>query len=146
MPRKKSPPSYRLHKARNCAVVTINRRNHYLGPYESAESYEKYARLIADWEVSTADRAPTVPVQSAGYPDLSVNEMLLRYWKFAQGYYASDGTPTKEMACMKEAMRPLKALYGMLLSRYSDHSPSKTSSTGPSKITSPCPGSFHRNL
>ena len=58
MPRKKSPPSYRLHKARNCAVVTINRRNHYLGPYESAESYAKYARLIADWEVSTADRAP----------------------------------------------------------------------------------------
>ena len=48
MPRKKSPPSYRLHKARNCAVVTINRRNHYLGPYESAESYETYARLITD--------------------------------------------------------------------------------------------------
>jgi integrase len=112
MPRKKSPPSYRLHKARNCAVVTINRRNHYLGPYESAESYEKYARLIADWEAPTADQPPTVPVPGAGYSDLSVNEMLLRYWKFAQGYYASNGTPSKELACMKEAMRPLKALYG----------------------------------
>ena len=93
-------------------MVTINRRNHYLGPYESAESYEKYARLIADWEATTADQPPTVPVPGAGYSDLTVNEMLLRYWKFAQGYYASNGTPSKELACMKEAMRPLKALYG----------------------------------
>jgi hypothetical protein len=31
MPKKNSPPSYRLHKARNCAVVTIAGRNHYLG-------------------------------------------------------------------------------------------------------------------
>ena len=49
-PTKRPPrqPSYRLHKARNCAVVTINGKNHYLGPYDSPESHEKYARLIAD--------------------------------------------------------------------------------------------------
>ena len=104
MSRKKSPPSYRLHKARNCAVVTINRRNHYLGPYGSAESYEKYARLIADWEAATADRPPTVPVPTAGCPDLSVNEMLLRYLKFAQGYYTSNGSSQIRIssACSKE--------------------------------------------
>jgi hypothetical protein len=32
MPRKKDP-SYRYHKARNCAVVTLNGRDHYLGTY-----------------------------------------------------------------------------------------------------------------
>ena len=42
------PPKYRHHKARNCAVVTINGRNHYLGPFGSPESHEKYACLIAE--------------------------------------------------------------------------------------------------
>ena len=46
MPRKKSPPSYRFHKARNCAVVTINGRNRYLGPYGSPESKEEYAATV----------------------------------------------------------------------------------------------------
>ena len=48
MPKKSCPPSYRLHKARNCAVVTIAGKNHYLGPYGSEASKEKYARLIAE--------------------------------------------------------------------------------------------------
>jgi hypothetical protein len=33
MPGTNRPPTYRLHKARNCAVVTIDGKNHYLGPY-----------------------------------------------------------------------------------------------------------------
>ena len=52
MPRTKSPPTYRLHKPRQCAVVTINGKNHYLGPYGSPESYEQYARLIAQWQAN----------------------------------------------------------------------------------------------
>jgi len=49
MPRTNRPPAYRLHKARNAAVVTITGKNHYLGPYGSPESYERYAQLIAEW-------------------------------------------------------------------------------------------------
>jgi hypothetical protein len=45
-------PSYRFHKARNCAVVTLNGRDHYLGLYDSPESWEKYHRLIAEWLAS----------------------------------------------------------------------------------------------
>jgi hypothetical protein len=45
MPRKKTP-SYRFHKARNCAVVTIDGRDHYLGVYDSPESRERYHRLV----------------------------------------------------------------------------------------------------
>jgi hypothetical protein len=33
MPHSNRPPSYRLHKARQSAVVTINGQNRYLGPY-----------------------------------------------------------------------------------------------------------------
>ena len=48
MLRTNSAPSYRFHKAWNCAVVSIDGKNHYLGPYHSPESFEKYNRLIAE--------------------------------------------------------------------------------------------------
>ena len=50
-------PSYRLHKARNVAVVTLDGKDHYLGQYDSPESWEKYHRLIAD---HLANRGQTV--------------------------------------------------------------------------------------
>ncbi len=40
-------PSYRLHNARKCGVVTIADIDHYLGPCNSSESLEKYDRLLA---------------------------------------------------------------------------------------------------
>jgi len=49
MPRlKHKPPSYSLHKASGQAVVTFNRRDHYLGKYGSRESHAANYRLIAD--------------------------------------------------------------------------------------------------
>ena len=36
----------------------------------------------------------------------------LAYWRFAKGYYSKDGKPTKELACMRKALRPLRELYG----------------------------------
>ena len=41
-------PSYRLHKTSGRAVVTIDGREIYLGKYGSAESRERYGRLIAE--------------------------------------------------------------------------------------------------
>jgi len=41
-------PAYRLHKARGSAVVTIEGRDIYLGPYGSPESRARYSRLVAD--------------------------------------------------------------------------------------------------
>ncbi|MEZ6073573.1 MAG: hypothetical protein R3C10_25665 [Pirellulales bacterium] len=42
----------------------------------------------------------------------TVNDVLLAYVRFAQGYYSNGGTLSKEFTCMKEAMRPLRKLYG----------------------------------
>ena len=42
-------PANPLHMARNCAVVTLHGKNHYLGAFGSAESREKYATLMARW-------------------------------------------------------------------------------------------------
>ena len=79
MPRRPRQPKYRLHKARNCAVVTIAGKNHYLGPYDSPESHEEYARLISEWKVEAAkaasDDQPTPRVSP-----IAVKELILLYW------------------------------------------------------------------
>jgi len=59
MPKSHRPPAYRLHKARNCAVVTIDGRNYYLGPFGSPESHEKYAHLVAEWRYHSEHLLPT---------------------------------------------------------------------------------------
>jgi hypothetical protein len=86
MPRSHRPPSYRLHKARNSSVVTIDGRNHYLGPYGSPESHEKYARLITEWRLHSEHLLPTTgPARTS--LTLSVNELILAYFRHVQGYY-----------------------------------------------------------
>lgn len=42
-------PSYRLHKPTGQAVVTIDRKDFYLGRFESPESRQKYNRIIGEW-------------------------------------------------------------------------------------------------
>jgi hypothetical protein len=85
-------------------VVTLSGRNHYLGPYGSPESYEKYARLIANWRTGAGENGKA---GSGGGTALSVNEMILAYWRFAKTHYRKDGQPTKELGCMRDALRPL---------------------------------------
>ena len=111
MPRNGRPPSYRRHKARNSAVVTIDGRNHYLGAYGSPESHEKYARLIAEWRIHS--RKPT-PTTGPGRPDptLSVNELILAYFGHVQTYYIKDGRPTSEQDNIRQALRFLRKTFG----------------------------------
>ena len=102
-------PAYRLHKARNLAVVTLDGRNHYLGPFGSAESRREYDRLIAEW-LST-DRQSS-PARDGGSFGLTVDELILRYWRFAEQHYRRDGRPTRELENIKDAVRPVRRLYG----------------------------------
>ncbi|MHB1036910.1 MAG: tyrosine-type recombinase/integrase, partial [Pirellulales bacterium] len=109
MARKKGVPSYRFHKARNCAVVTIDGRNRYLGPYDSPESYEKYARLLAEWK--------TRQIASIGPPTespacVSVNDLILAFWKYAEKRYVKNGKPTSEKNSFRTALRPVRVMYG----------------------------------
>ena len=41
-------PKYRFHKGSGQALVQINGQRIYLGVYESAESKEKYRRIVAE--------------------------------------------------------------------------------------------------
>ncbi len=109
MPRlTRSVPKYRHHKARDLAVVTLDGRDIYLGPYGSPESKREYDRLVGEW--LAADRhAPPEPRDG---PDLTVDELILRYWDFARGYYVRDGQPARELDNIKDALRHLRRAYG----------------------------------
>ena len=111
MPQIHRPPTYRLHKARNCAVVTINGRNHYLGPYGSPESHEKYARLIAGWRGRGPHPQPSLP-PVADDPGPSINELVLDYFRHVRTYYVKDGQPTSEQDNIRQALRFVRQLYG----------------------------------
>ena len=50
MPRlTRTTPKYRRHKASGQAVVTIEGRDHYLGPWRTKASTIEYDRLIGEW-------------------------------------------------------------------------------------------------
>lgn len=107
-----SIPSYRFHKARGCAVVTIDGKDHYLGSFESRESRDKYDRLIAEWlERGRCSPGPILgTVQGVSGPGVTINQLILSYWHHSQEFYCSSPS---ELVKIKLAVRPLRRLYGM---------------------------------
>lgn len=106
-PRRRTP-SYRRHKPSGQAVVTLAGRDHYLGKYGSPESRAEYDRVVGEWLVG-GRRAPG-KADSPG-TDLTINELILAYLGFADGYYVKDGRPTTEPRDIRLAIRPLRRLY-----------------------------------
>ncbi len=87
-----SLPSYRRHKTSGQAVVTLNGKDHYLGPHGTKVSRGQYDRLIAEWLANgrrlVADEAEPV----------SVEELLAAFWEHANRYYVGlDGRITSEV-------------------------------------------------
>jgi integrase len=113
MARPRGIPSYRRHKSSGQAVVTLtdpsgNRRDVLLGAYGSTASRQEYARVLAEWEA----RGRRLP-EREGDADLTVLELILRYWEHAEKYYRhTDGTPTGEISALQYSLRPLKFLHG----------------------------------
>ena len=101
-------PSYRLHRASGQAVVTLDGRDHYLGPHGTAASRAEYDWLVALWLAN----GRTLVRPGAPPPGLTVSELIARYREFATGYYQRDGKPTGELAKIKLACRTLRKLYG----------------------------------
>jgi integrase len=105
---KNHTPSYCLHKGSGQAVVRIDGKDHYLGKYGTAESQQEYDRLIAEWLAA----GRRLPAASPG-DGLTINELIVSYWTWAEKTYIdADGTPTRELENLKDALRPLRKLYG----------------------------------
>lgn len=106
-------PSYRLHKPTGLAVVTLGSRDIYLGKFGAPESRAEFDRVLAEW-LANGRRLPTL---AASASDVSINEMMLAYLTFADGYYVKNGKPTTEPVNIRLALRPLRRLYGHTLAR-----------------------------
>jgi integrase len=97
-------PSYRLHKPSGQAVVTLNRRDIYLGRYGTEESRAEYDRVVAEW-LTSGRRLES----KAG---LTVAELILLYIAHVDARYTSS-----EPAKIRLALRPVRQLYGATLAR-----------------------------
>ncbi len=106
-------PKYRHYKPKNLGVVRIDGRDRYLGKYDSPEIWETYHRLVAEWLASQGRgiRSPAPQNNGLGLA-LTIDQILLAYWKFAETYYVRDGEPTKELDGLRDSLRPLRRLYG----------------------------------
>jgi len=112
MPRlKNKPPSYCFHKASCQAVVWLEGHQHYMAPYGSPESHAAYRRLIAECAVARPLAAIPTQLPAEVRTDLRISELLVAYLEFARQYYMKDGRPTGEHSNVKDAIRPLQALY-----------------------------------
>jgi integrase len=114
MPKRlKSNPRYCKHRASGQAVVTIEGQDHYLGPWNSRASLIEYDRLISEYLAGGRRLHPKNTPD-----DLTVCEIIERFWDHAQEYYSrTDGTPTSEICLFKSALDPLNRLYGQTPAR-----------------------------
>jgi integrase len=117
MPKQPRIPSYRFHKASGQAVVVLGGRSVYLGKWDTPESHAEYERVIGEWLLqrrppAPRDGKPWLTVNS-GHADLRVSELILAFWDHAQKHYRhADGRPTRELDNLRDALRPLRKLYG----------------------------------
>jgi integrase len=102
-------PAYRLHKPSGQAVVGLGGKSVYLGPYGSDLSKGEFDRVLAEF-LTNGRRPPGPP--AAGPPRLTVSELILRYWLYAQRHYQRDGRPTRELDNIRHALRGVRDLYG----------------------------------
>jgi integrase len=117
MPRlTKKVPSLRLHRPSGRAVVTLGGKDHYLGPWNSPEARAAYDRLIAEWLASGRGRPKQAEAPAPDAP--TVAEVLLAYWRYAEKHYRTpDGAPSRELDNVRDALKPLRKLYGPTLAR-----------------------------
>jgi integrase len=97
-------PKYRRHKRSGQAIVTLNGRDYFLGPFGTKASHVNYDRHILEW--LARGRQPVV--QAA---DLTIVEVADRYWSFAKKKYVRAGRPTPEQFHVKTAIKHLLRLY-----------------------------------
>lgn len=115
MPRpRKEVPSYRHHKQSGQAIVTLNlngtRKNVLLGRYGTPESRAEYERVLARLRLGSP---VAVSTPAAAQPDISVNEVLVGFMRWAATHYRTPaGETTPEVRELKFSVGPLKELFG----------------------------------
>src|SRR5215468_10702331 len=92
-------PKYRRHSSGQ-ARVTLDGKDHLLGPYGSPESHEAYRRLVAEW----LENKHSASAKHNEPEPLTVNQLMLAYWQHAEDYYGFDGI-RGDAYCLRDALR-----------------------------------------
>ena len=98
-------PKYRHHKSTGRAVVTIDGRDFYLGPFGSRPSRREYDRLVGEW-LQNGRSLPVDPFT------VTVAQVVNAYQKFAKAYYVKHGEPTGTFENIKPMLRLVRKHYG----------------------------------
>ena len=94
-------PNYRRHTTGQ-AVVTIDGKDFYLGPYGTAASKAAYDRIIGEWIAGGRTLID-------GPGGISIARLMVLYMKYAGQHYQKLGKPTSEVLGIKAALRFLKS-------------------------------------
>lgn len=102
-------PKYRHHKAKGLAVVTLDGRDIYLGRYGTEKSKREYQRITGEW-LANGRKLPAPPARRFR---ITVAEIILAHLEYAeQRYVLPNGEQSSQVQSIKEAMRPLRYMYG----------------------------------
>ena len=119
--RKKSHPSYRLHRQSGQAVVTLTcafsgkRRDVLLGEHDTAESWAEYARVIAEWEAAGRVLDGEAKPQQKPVRGVSVAEVMVDWWAGLLKRYGitnPEGRMPSHLYAMRSVVRLVRATCG----------------------------------
>jgi len=100
---------YRKHRASGQAIVTIGRKDFYLGPHGTKASKREYDRIVTEW-LAAARPSIWPPAEAA---EVTIAELIRGYWRWAQGYYRDkNGNSTGTAELLKPVLKRFRALYG----------------------------------
>lgn len=116
-------PKYRKHLASGRAVVTLNGRDCYLGPYGSEESKKSYRRLVAEYFASDG-----LYLRKSETKALSISDLAAAYLLHVKKEFGGDRLSRRELMDTGYGdailgVRALTTLYGSTLaSEFGPHS------------------------
>jgi hypothetical protein len=73
----------------------------------------RYESVVAEW-LKHDRRLPPKPERAAEREILVVNELILAYIEFANGYYVKGGVPTGELHNVRDALRVVATHFGSM--------------------------------
>ena len=101
-------PKLTHHKASGQGVVRLNGRDHYCGRYGTAECQAEWLRIVSDWLANR--RQDPNQDQDPPHGDITINELMMGFLAWAEGYYRKNGKPTGETTIIRYAIRPLRTV------------------------------------
>ena len=108
----KTAKKTRIPSLRQCngrGLVCLNGKRIYLGRYGAPDTQDAYERAISEWLANK--QLPQVSKDN-----ITIGELCLEYWNHCEEYYSKpDGTYTSSIDKVKQAIRPVRKLYGSTL-------------------------------